>query len=176
MVHTRDQHYDCRACGQNVSEVDLNRHHYKHHSDIPLDENIFELLEIDDVLDDAIDDVTESEEFGNESKLAWSKGKHYICIPCSKRITPDKIKYHHAKCRTAVLVVEVENGEYDTPVADKPPKRHYSDDSAESPHSDGGEQYMCRACNRYVSDRDLSSHHFKRHADIPLEVDIYELL
>ncbi len=36
--------YKCNECGQQVSEMDLDRHHSKHYAAIPLDINIYEHL------------------------------------------------------------------------------------------------------------------------------------
>lgn len=163
-----EESYTCRACDQIVSDRDLNRHHVKCHPEISLDENIYDFLE-------PIENQCKrrncrcSRNSGQIEEEAQNEVPPFVCGACSQYLFDCELDYHHvSRHRDIPLDVNIYS------LLDMDINNNFG--PIENQHLAKDQQFQCLACDRIVSDRDLNRHHRKHHLEIPLNVNIYELL
>lgn len=152
-----DQCYTCRACDGIISDHELTHHHSKRHPEIPLDTDIYEVLEINNDTDDAVD----SENSSQNAESASTEHRLCMCGACFQHISDLELSHHHYKYHSEIpldanIYQLVEIGDISNPITES----ESEDLSQYKP------QFRCRACDRIVLQGDLDRHHAQCHPKI----------
>lgn len=172
-MFARDHCYTCRACDENVSELELNHHHSKHHPEIPLDTNIYEVMEEINIVAYPVENENSNQ--NAESETESTENQLFICCACFHFISELELNHHHYKHHPDIPLdanifelMEINDD-------DASPIEIESEDSSQYTESvfENSQQYMCAACGKAVSGEYLDDHHYRRHPKIPLEASIF---
>lgn len=170
-LFTRDHHFTCRGCHQFISSRELNKHHLQYHPEVPLQVNIFEVSEVKNFVYKAKND-----NLGRNEVSAFNTEHQFICGACFQNVTDLELNYHHNNHHPDIpLDVNIYEPLNINDISD--PCEGESADASQCAESVCNTQkYICGACTQNVQDEKLDHNHFQHHPDIPLDVNIYEVV
>lgn len=161
-----ENHYICQACYKYVSDNDLNIHHSKHHPEIRVDINIFELLDTTD----AVEMVTGNENVNQNDDSNVIANQLYKCGVCSQDVIDFELNDHHFEHHPDIpLDVDIYEPNANQNQLNTEPENAVKSMPTKS------QQYVCRECIDNVPDELLDHHHTRRHSNIPMDVNIYDI-
>lgn len=158
--------YRCCSCGKDFYDEELTKHHQRYHSDIPMENNIFEIHEVEGLVMEfnGVDGQPTIELYNEEGDF-----NSYKCRICDRVFYDEDLTCHHKKHHPEI---SLEVNIYDIlELNDKD-----SEPTTELYDEEEEHLYKCRVCDGILNEANLTRHHANFHSEISLEMNIYEIL